>query len=428
MIPEARRGDSATQGIEDRISNLPRHLIDNILDCMLIRDAARTSILSKTWKNIWETHPNILLVEQFINPLISSMKDKKAAESQYLGVVNSILLAHVGPILKFSLCIPAFLHLHDTPYPCLWIKQLPDKGVKILELHNSASNPVKDMPSYFFSCSELTKLALFNWKLNPPLKFRGFSNLIAISLQFVVFTTDVSFGTQVKHFQLCDCAGIKYLDSQLTNHGKSITFLNIARRVSMENHYALDYNPYTDRKKSFNLRRYLGNMRSIETLIVDAISLKFLDPGLTLHNHLISKMENLKTLELRDVAFDDLFVISNAFCLLRSMPILECLEIKVGTHMDRGVDIKLTTNQYLESLDCADISLNQLQNVTMRNFMGSRAELLFTKLLLASSPSLKRMTLVRSTEVDDPKEDFRIARELLQFPRKSPVEIFWRMS
>lgn len=425
MIPDAKRCDD--QCNKDRISNLPRHLIDNILDSMLICDAARTSLLSKTWKNIWETHPNILLVDQFIHQLISSSKDIKTAKLQYIGVVNSILLAHVGPILKFSLYIPNCLHLRlrDTPYPSLWIKQLPEKGVKVLELHNSGFSPDKDMPSYFFSCSDLTKLVLINWKLNPPLKFRGFSNLTAISLQCVIFTTDMSFGTQVQYFQLHYCAGIEHLDIQLTNHGKNIKYLNIRRGKFIEKRIARDYNPFTDIKKSFNLFSLLGNMPSIETLQVNAISLAFLDPGLTLHNHLTKTMENLKTLKLYDVAFDDVYVISNALCLLRSMPILEHLEIKVGPHMKSGSE-KLTAEQYLESPDCANITLNQLQNVIMRSFSGSRAELLLTKLLLASSPSLKRMTLVRDTEVDDPKKDFSIARELLQFPRKSPVEIFWR--
>lgn len=233
------------------------------------------------------------------------------------------------------------------------------------------------------------------------------------------------FGTQVEHFRLCNCAGIEYLDSQLTNHGKNIENFDIVRCVTTERRYALDYDPYTDIKKSFNLRRLLGSMPSIKTLDVDAISLAFLDPGSTLHNHLTSTMENLKTLKLSNVAFNDVYVISNAFCLLRSMPILERLEIEVGPDMNRGIDIKLTAEQYMESPDCANITLNQLQNVIMRDFLGSRAELLLTKLLLASSPSLKRMTLVHNNKVDGPKEDFRIARELLQFPRKSPVQVIW---
>lgn len=86
----------------------------------------------------------------------------------------------------------------------------------------------------------------------------------------------------------------------------------------------------------------------------------------------------------------------------------------------------LTAEQYMKFRFGANVTLDKLQNVTFRNFSGSRAELLITKILLASSRSLKRMTIVRNTAGNDPKEDFSIARELLQFPRKSPVEITWR--
>ncbi|KAL8123027.1 hypothetical protein AgCh_011121 [Apium graveolens] len=235
----------------------------------------------------------------------------------------------------------------------------------------------------------------------------------------------MSFGTQVKYFKLILCAGIEHLDIQLTNHGKNIKSLHIERGVKTEKHYAQDYNPYTDIKKSFNLRRLLGDMPSIETLEVNAISLVFLDPGLTFHNYLTSTMENLKTLKLCNVAFDDVYVISNALCLLRSTPMLERLEIKLGC--DIGRDVKLTAEQYLESSDCADVTLNQLQNVSIHEISGSRGELLLIKLLLASSPSLRRMELRHNTEVNDSRQYLRIERESLQFPRKSPaVKISWR--
>ncbi|XP_074375337.1 F-box/FBD/LRR-repeat protein At1g13570-like [Apium graveolens] len=257
MTPDAKRKRD-DECIDDRISNLPRHLIDNILDRMLICDAARTSILSKTWKNIWETYPNILLVEQSMNQFISSMNNKEAVKLQYLRVVNLILLGHVGPILTFFLSIPAYSYLGDTPYFCLWIKQLAEKGVKVLDLRNQHPSRSSNMPSYFFSCSDLTSLFLDNWKLNPPNKFRGFRNLTKITLWCVIFKTNMSFGTQVQKFRLLFCSRIEHLDIQLTNHGRNIRYLNIGRDVKMEKRYALDYNPFTDIKKSFNLRRRAG--------------------------------------------------------------------------------------------------------------------------------------------------------------------------
>lgn len=271
MIPDAKRKRD-DECIKDRISDLPTHLIDKILDGMPICDAARTSTLSKTWKNIWETHPNLHLEGPFIKQLISSMKDIEAAEPQYLRVVNSILLAHVGPILKFFWYIPASWYLCDTPYPCLWIKQLAKKGVKVLRLRNERPNCTISMPSYLFSCSDLTRLYLDNWKTNPPHKFRGFRNLTRIQLWFIVFTTNMSFGPQVQHIELRCCAGIEHLDIQLANHGKNIKHFKIERSLEMEKRHALDYRP-TDTKKTFNLGRLLANMSSIRTLQVDPISL-----------------------------------------------------------------------------------------------------------------------------------------------------------
>ncbi|KAK1358073.1 hypothetical protein POM88_051329 [Heracleum sosnowskyi] len=322
MIPDAKR-KRVDECIEDRISDLPTHLIDDILDRRPVRDGARTT--------------------------------------------------HVGPVKTFSLRIPAPLNLGDTPYPCLWIKQLPEKRVKVLDLRNRRPNRTINMPSYFFSCSDLNWLYLDNWKLlNPPHKFRGFPNLAKITLCFVAFTTKMSFGTQVQHFELRCCTGIEHLDIQLTNHGKNIKYLNIERSVNMEKRRARDYNPLTDMKKSFNLRRLLGNMSSIRTLQVDPISLS-------------------------------------------------------GPDRNCGRNVKLTAEQYLESPDCADVTLNQLRKVSMQNILGSRAELLLIKLLLASSPSLRRMELKHSTKVDDSREYLRIEGESLQFPRKSPVvKISWR--
>lgn len=95
-------------------------------------------------------------------------------------------------------------------------------------------------------------------------------------------------------------------------------------------------------------------------------------------------------------------------------------------NLDNGKYAMLTAELYMKSPYGADLTLDQLQTAIFRNFWGSRAELLLTKILLASSPSLKRMTLVRNTEGNDPQQDFSSARELLQFPRKSTVEIFWR--
>ncbi|XP_050234508.1 putative F-box protein At1g47702 isoform X2 [Mercurialis annua] len=43
----------------DMISDLPDHIIDNILICMPIQEAVRTSILSKKWRFKWRYLPKL---------------------------------------------------------------------------------------------------------------------------------------------------------------------------------------------------------------------------------------------------------------------------------------------------------------------------------------------------------------------------------
>ncbi|MFS7906837.1 putative F-box domain, leucine-rich repeat domain superfamily, F-box-like domain superfamily [Helianthus anomalus] len=43
----------ATRAEDDRISNLPQELIELILEKLTVQDAAKTSILSKTWRHRW---------------------------------------------------------------------------------------------------------------------------------------------------------------------------------------------------------------------------------------------------------------------------------------------------------------------------------------------------------------------------------------
>ncbi|KAI3511343.1 hypothetical protein L1887_18494 [Cichorium endivia] len=66
--------------------------------------------------------------------------------------------------------------------------------------------------------------------------------------------------------------------------------------------------------------------------------------------------------------------------------------------MEPQVDIEPASN-HLESPNCLDCTLDQLQTVKMISLEGSRPELLFIKLLLAHSPSLEKLTIMPSYEL-----------------------------
>lgn len=80
---------------------------------------------------------------------------------------------------------------------------------------------------------------------------------------------------------------------------------------------------------------------------------------------------------------------------------------------------------FLQFPNFIDMVLDHLKTVKISGMVGLRAELEFIKLLLASSPSLRWIKLL-NTAVSDPREESRISRVLLQFPRASTAaQIIW---
>lgn len=73
----------------------------------------------------------------------------------------------------------------------------------------------------------------------------------------------------------------------------------------------------------------------------------------------------------------------------------------------------------LESLNCLDYKLYQLQNVVITSIEGSKPEMLFIKLLLSHSPSLEKVT-IRPSGSSSVQERLDIAKDVMWFPRASP--------
>ncbi|KAL8157779.1 hypothetical protein AgCh_002472 [Apium graveolens] len=66
----------------DRISNLPIELIHCIFGRLPVHDAAKTSVLSKTWRNVWKMHPVVKLDDQFFLKVM--FKNKNSILTQEL--------------------------------------------------------------------------------------------------------------------------------------------------------------------------------------------------------------------------------------------------------------------------------------------------------------------------------------------------------
>ncbi|KAL8115779.1 hypothetical protein AgCh_022326 [Apium graveolens] len=410
----------------DRLSNLPGNVIDLILEPLPVRDIARMSIFSKRWRDVLVLHPHLVFDDLFFEPLLSkkgSEKDTQAQVSEISRIISNILLVHTGPISTFHLFIPQDLPLHRCVDTDFWIRNISNR-VQKLKLLNKPFTMYK-IPLYLFSCLKLTHLHLTNCILNPPLRFRGFCNLISVELEDVVIRADMSFGTQLEKLELTVCTGIKHLGCQFT-------YKNNLTRLIITDCGEFDFEWFeciqkveflavrgvlNSRNELINWNKLFANFPRINTLGIDGFFLESVEPGAAVLERPITTLEKY----LVFVRFDEIIHVQHNFCLIKSFPNLR--------HLYIVQDCEVSSSDEADLLDfmafSADMILEKLEIVEIRGVVGSRAELQLIKLLLACTPRLRRIELEKDITVDA-KEELRISRELLQIPRASTSsQIIW---
>uniref|UniRef100_A0A803KVD4 F-box domain-containing protein n=1 Tax=Chenopodium quinoa TaxID=63459 RepID=A0A803KVD4_CHEQI len=101
--------DKRSRGVKvDRISNLPLDLIHKILECLPLREAAKTRVLSQHWRYKWASIPQLILDKSFCKDITKGKNEPAVISSAYSNTVNNILLSRAGPISKFVLYVPSW--------------------------------------------------------------------------------------------------------------------------------------------------------------------------------------------------------------------------------------------------------------------------------------------------------------------------------
>ncbi|KAL7247376.1 hypothetical protein ACSBR2_002317 [Camellia fascicularis] len=392
--------------VDNRISGLPRNLLHSILERMPIKDAARTSILSRNWRYIWSSLPNLVFDKHFFE---ENSSDKPFGAQESVKIISKTLLLHVGPILKCTIYIPYInfdCKLHFTE----WLLFLTRNGIKELCLENHAPQWYKtQLPSYVFSYPGLTHLNLNGFSFKLPNSFCGFRNLIRLDFKNVLFD------------------GI--LRNFLTNHAPTPTTVPLLEILTFEGCICIPrFNIHAPKLKIFCAIE-CGNVNSTIFNSTPNLTMLYIAPGRNVENlsqllaavpvpKRISIMFNhLNDLVLDGLRFDDVDQMSCVLCLLRSSRNLRKLCITASAVRANGMEPDLS---YLEAPGCMDHMLNRLQTVNITWIIGLRSELLFIKCVLASSPLLEKVIVQYDETVVDAKEGFRISTELMRFGRASP--------
>ncbi|XP_023731543.1 F-box/FBD/LRR-repeat protein At1g13570 [Lactuca sativa] len=421
-MTENYRAGIVTCAKEDRISNLPEHLIDSILERVPLEEAVRTSILSKNWRYRWTTMKELVFDQQFSKKFA---KNGAFGHNGFIRIVNKVLFFHKGPILKFHVHVPN-MFLDNFEEVDQWVLFLSRNGVNELLLNNS--NRRSELPSYLFCCLELTKLELHKCCFKPPLEFEGFLNLEKLRLE------DIDFGArlcgtkfnlpQLKKLSLLKCTNVYNFNIKATRLQELIVYachdamlLRLLDSPCLLLVSIAFEKPIEDfvRVEEMNLATMLSNLSKVEYFYINSYFLKFLIAE-KIPKLLPGAISSLKHLWLLDIQLGDLNQLHAVLCFLRNSPNLEKLFVR-HFDMDPRVDVG-PASDHLESPNCLDSTLDQLKIVEMTCLKGSKPELLFIKLLLAHSPSLQKFT-IKPSRASDVQKRYDIAKEVMQFPRAS---------
>ncbi|CAL5338505.1 unnamed protein product [Camellia sinensis] len=226
---------------------------------------------------------------------------------------------------------------------------------------------------------------------SPP-EVKGFSRLLELVLYEVVVTADI-LSSLISNCPLLENLSLKSsgsLDS-LEINAPNLRFLCCA--------------------ETSKLVTLFGSLPVIEFLQLEYDTVRGVPKRLP------TSLNNLKTLKLFFVCFEEVNEISVILCLIRSSPNLE--KITIVASSTETADVMDPVLELLEMKDWSGVSLNQLQVVQLGGLYGTQSELKFIKLLLAILPVLETKFIQTDTEkvVD---EGLRILNEVTRFPHLSP--------
>lgn len=418
--------------VDDIISNLPEGVLLHILSLLPTKDAVRTSILAKKWKQLWTylsafdfnfRHPRYDLDPRNQNNTENSLLDQKNKENSLLDLVGRLL--HESYRVE-RLCVQIFKSVIDADKVNSLIYFVAKHKMQYLKLSLGHPDDKFVLPHSFSTCESLNELWLgLHFTLHIPSGIH-FPKLKTLVVSDVTFANEKSFQ---RLFSGCSVL------QELTLHDwswENIMHINIA--ISTLRELTIRFNMLSedihddmtvmiDTPNLLYLRcRCDPTIQFIPvnlTSIVDAdIDLGFLYPPNELYTaecaiELLSGLSNVKSLKLANDTLESLHHTKDSLHLL---PLFDNL-----THLDVYSVISAKTNEVLMNilqktpklevleipaavlnyLDGEDLILNSvpccfnssLNRLCFSNFYGNEYEIQFVTFILKNAPYLRKIDI-----------------------------------
>ncbi|GJY63670.1 F-box/FBD/LRR-repeat protein-like protein [Tanacetum coccineum] len=347
----------------DIISTLPQDIIEFILTLMPIRDAVRTSILSRKWKFCWTNIPKLVFDDKLVKEIATCKLLKK---EKLACAIFRVLLLHTGSILEFNLNVGQYKMSLELD---IIIRYLSWRNIVEKLVFEMPNKYCYKLPALFFSFTELKDLWLTNCDFDPPLTFDGFRRLKSVHFLDVTITSKVlqrflSNCPLLTEVILDGCGGEQDFEG-----GSKFTFVELLRCVPL-----------------------------IERLAISKFYMKYLSTG-GKSQKLPTSLSNINLLCL-DVCVTEQDEISSALCLIKNSPNLQ----KIVYLSHQKLDAPPVTFNIQDFQDYSTFNFDYLEELLMLNFSNLSLELEFVKLVMGKSPVLEKVRIDLSTKVSVDEE------------------------
>ncbi|EYU40826.1 hypothetical protein MIMGU_mgv1a018034mg, partial [Erythranthe guttata] len=219
----------------DIISSLPQEILQRILYFLSQEDVVRTSVLSKSWRHVWCTRPNLVFSDQ-------TFKGKK---QDFLSTVDKTIQRYRDQRLcveEFDLCmlVDGSEDRESVTFLENWIPLLKNMGMKKFDLSIRARHCRKftDMPSVVFGAESLQYLHVAKFVMHERsierlvlLKHLDQLHLKKVYIEDAVFQRIISSCPSIETMIIEGCKGLKKINlSDLPN----LIYFNFDEPCSIE--------------------------------------------------------------------------------------------------------------------------------------------------------------------------------------------------
>uniref|UniRef100_A0A803KVC4 non-specific serine/threonine protein kinase n=1 Tax=Chenopodium quinoa TaxID=63459 RepID=A0A803KVC4_CHEQI len=422
MLSEKTR-KSVENPHHDKLSSLPDNLIETILMYMSIKEAAKTSILSRQWRYKWTTIPVLNFNLESLNIPIRAVTaiDDQSGVDKYNHIINTVLKQHSGNVQKIKMTIINKKRRNDdlqVPNEFRWIQEL------ILGYNLKISY---NLPPFIFSCKSLEVLRLECCIFTSPLSMIALPKLKTLDLRNATFRpscleSHISQCPLLENLRLYDVEGIVdlTLDAPML---KSCVLKGAFESIHLNNATLLSFlylcpyrifRRYLDYFQPLDYFQSFFQLKALRELEVHSESIQNLFAG-NCPEARVKNLPELQELTVYEFSPGDLSMVSSLFSLIRSCSNLQYLEIHVK---DSISSILPSLENFLKAMGDTPKCFQHVKSIHLVGIYGTMYEMELLKFLLINSPSLGKM-IVKSIHKDTCKEHTTLLKDLLSFNRAS---------